>query len=134
MKKLLLLLAVCVLSGCANKAQQAQDSAQGFLDAFLANDFNAAAAFCSDDFKVEFGKAMEDFEKLDDSVKAMVMEQCSQLEMKIRSVERVNESDTFIVSYNIVKCAADSAGAEALQELVSSELKVVGGKVVSLNR
>ena len=83
---------------------------------------------------MDFGKAMEDFEKLDDSVKVMLKEQCSQLEMKISSVERVNESDTFIVSYNIVKCAADSTGAEALQELVSSELKVVDGKVVSLNR
>jgi hypothetical protein len=130
MKKLLSVLAVCILCGCANKTQQAQDCAQGFLDAFLANDFNAAAAFCSEDFNVDFSKAMADFDKLDTSVKTMLVEQCSKLKANISSTRRVNESDTFIVSYTIVNCAADSSA----KELVLSELKVVDGKVVSLNK
>lgn len=129
MKKLLFVLAVCILGGCTNKTQQAQDSAQGFLNAFLANDFNAAAAYCSDDFNVDLGKALEDFEKLDSSVKTMLVEQCSKLKANINSTSRVNESDTFIVNYSIVSCEADTTA----KELLKSELKVVDGKVVSLN-
>ena len=124
MKKFLFVLAVCVLGGCVNKAQQAQETAQGFLDAFLANDFKAAAAFCSDDFSVDFGKAIEDFEKLDSPVKEMVVEQCSKLKADISSTTRVNESDTFVVRYSIVNS----------KELISSGLKVVDGKIVSLNK
>ena len=71
---------------------------------------------------------------MDDSVKNMLKEQCSQLQAIISSVQRVNESDTFIVSYNIVKCVADSTGDVAEQEFIVSELKLVDGKVVSLNK
>lgn len=134
MKKLLIGLAVCILAGCANKTQQAQESAQGFLDAFLTNDFEKAALFCSEEFNDDFSQATEDFNKLDDSVKNMLKEQCSQLQAIISSVQRVNESDTFIVSYNIVKCVADSTGDVAEQEFIVSELKLVDGKVVSLNK
>lgn len=133
MKKLFIVLAVCILSGCTNKTQQAQDCAQGFLDAFIANDFNGAAVFCSDDFNVDFNRAMEDFNKLEDSVKIMIQEQCSKLKANVNSVQRINESDTFIVCYNIVRSCADSTGAGSCQELLDSKLVVVDGKVVSLN-
>lgn len=125
-------MAICVLAGCANKVDKAQNCAQGFLDAFLSNNFNASAAFCSDDFNVDFNQAMEDFDKLDDSIKILLKEQCTQLRAKVISVERVNESDTFNVNYNIVRPCPDSAGVE--QKLVTSTLKVVDGKVVSLNK
>lgn len=77
---------------------------------------------------------MEDFSKLDDSVKILLKEQCSQLKAEVVSVERVNESDTFSVNYNIVRVCPDSSGVAAEQGLITSTLKVVDGKVASLNK
>ncbi len=134
MKKVLVIVAICALVGCTSKASKSEDCAQGFLKAFLANDFSGAVAFCSDEFKVEFGRAMEDFTKLDESVKFLLEEQCSKLEANIKGVERLNESDTFIVRYNIVKNIPDSSTVAQSKELFASELKVVEGKVVALNR
>ena len=63
----------------------------------------------------------------------MIQEQCSKLKANVNSVQRINESDTFIVCYNIVRSCADSTGAGSCQELIDSKLVVVDGKVVSLN-
>lgn len=134
MKRLFILLAVCILAGCTDKTKQAQECAQGFLDAFLANDFSNASAFCSEDFSADFKKAIDDFENLDDSVKMMLQQQCSMLKAKVNSVQRVNESDTFVVCYNIVKSVVDSVGNQTEEELIVSGLKVVDEKVVSLNK
>ena len=134
MKRLLTIVAVCLLASCTGKADKAQSCAQGFLDAFLSNDFNSAASYCTDDFNIDFNQAMEDFSKLDDSVKILLKEQCSQLKAEVVSVERVNESDTFSVNYNIVSVCPDSSGVAAEQGLITSTLKVVDGKVASLNK
>ncbi len=132
MKKLLLVVAVTLAVGCANKTNQAQECAQQFLDAFLANEYDAAAKMCSDDFQVNFAKATEDYRNLSDDIKTLLVEQCSSYKAVITSVERVNSSDTFVVNYNIVKPAVDSAAFE--KGIISSSLKVVDGKVHQLNK
>lgn len=132
MKKLLLAVAVTLAVGCTDKTNQAQESAQQFLDAFLANDYDAAAKLCSEDFKVDFAKATEDFRNLGDDIKAIVAQQCSSYKAVVTSVERVNSSDTFVVNYNIVKPAVDSTAFE--KGIISSSLKIVEGKVQQLNK
>lgn len=133
MKRVFSILALCILAGCADKAGQAQGCADKFLDSYLKNDFEGAAQQCSDGFRQEFNKTIEDFRNLSPQVKEMLQEQCSKLEYGITSVQRVNKSDTFIVEYNIQVAEPDST-AFRQQELVSSTLRVVGGKVDALNR
>ena len=122
------------MTGCASSADKARESAEEFLKAFLANDLAGASAMCSEDLGEDFIKAMEDYNSLDESLKEMIHKQCSQLRAGVVSVERLNESDTFKVYYNIIREFPDSAGNCRPQEVISSSLKVVGGKVVSLNR
>ena len=133
MKKAFSILALCLLAGCANKADQAQNCAGKFLGAFLGNDFDGATQLCSESFKPEFGKTMDNFRNLNSQVKEMIQEQCSQLKYEITSVQRVNKSDTFMVEYNIRRVEPDTA-AFRQQELVTGTLRVVGGKIDALNR
>ena len=132
MKKLLLVVAVTLAVGCTNKANQAQECAQQFLDAFLANEYDAAAKLCSEDFQVDVIKATDDYRNLSDDVKQLLVEQCSSYKAVVTSVERINSSDTFVVNYNIVKPAVDSAAFE--KGIISSSLKIVEGKVQQLNK
>ena len=132
MKKLLLVVAITLAMGCSNKEEQAQVCAQQFLDAFLANEYDSAAKLCTDDFKDEFTRATEDYRNLSDDIKALLVEQCNSYKAVVTSVERINSSDTFVVNYNIVKPAADSAAFE--KGIISSSLKIVDGKVQQLNK
>ena len=133
MKKVFSILTLCLLAGCADKAGEAQECAGRFLDAYLKNDFEGAVQQCSEKFGEDFGRTVEDFRNLPQNIKEMLQEQCSQLKYEILSVQRVNKSDTFVVEYNILKSEPDTA-AFRQQELVSSTLMVVGGKVDALNR
>lgn len=133
MKKGLFILAMCVLAGCANKEEQAQMAAGAFLEAFIANDFQAATQMCSENFKEEFEKSVSDFENLPDQVKQMLKEQCSQVKYEIVSVARIEKSDTFVVNYNIARVQEDTSSFQ-MQPLASSTLKIVGGKVDRLNK
>ena len=133
MRKGLFILAMCVLAGCANKADKAQKAASEFLDAFIANDFQSATHMCSDNFREEFGKTVSDFENLPDQVKQMLKEQCAQVKYEIVSVERIEKSDTFVVNYNIARVQEDTSSFKQ-QPLASSTMKIVGGKVDRLNK
>ena len=99
----------------------------------MKNDLEGAALQCSEAFRPEFGKAIEDFRNLPDRVKEMLQEQCSQLRYEISAVQRAGKSDTFIVEYNILRAEPDTSAFRQL-ELVSSTLRVVGNKVDALNR
>ena len=134
MKKLLLAVAVTLAAGsCTGKADKVQECAQHFLDAFLANEYDQAAKYCTQEFEVEFSKAVEDYRNLSDDIRSMIVAQCSNLKAVITSVERVNSSDTFVVNYNIIKAAADTAAAYE-EGVITSALKIVDGKVQQLNK
>ena len=62
----------------------------------------------------------------------MLKEQCAQLKYEISLVERVGKSDTFNVSYNILKNTPDSSSFQ--DPVITSTLKIVGGKVARLNK
>jgi hypothetical protein len=87
---------------------------------------------CSDSFKELFSKTVKDFESLDPQVKEMLKEQCAQLKYEISLVERVNKSDTFNISYNIIRVLPDSSSFK--DSVMASTLKVVDGKVARLNK
>ena len=125
MKKVLFVFALCVLAGCASKTDKAQKAAEEFLGAFLQNDYKTATQLCSDEFQQEFGKTIGDFENLQEPVKQMIKEHCSQLKYEISSVERINKSDTFNVNYNIIKALPDSSSAS--QQIFATTLQVVNG-------
>lgn len=130
MKKILFVLAICLAAGCTSKEKQAQAGAQNFLDAFLANDYNKAAEFCTDDFKIDFDKVLEDFKDLDTNVRALLISECSQYKAEIGAAQSINGTDTFSVNYKIVPVAADENAAD--KGFLSSSLKVVDGKVYRL--
>lgn len=133
MKKVLFIFAMCVLAGCANKADKAQNTAEEFLDAFLQNDYKRATQLCSSEFQQVFGETIKDFENLQDPVKEMIKEHCAQLKYEITSVERVNKSDTFNVNYDIVKALPDSSSLTSFQ-VFSSTMQIVKGEVAKLNK
>ena len=133
MKKVLFILALCVMAGCSNKANKAQKAAEEFLDAFLQNDYKTATQLCSEQFGQEFEKSITDFENLNNPIKEMIKEHCAQLKYEIISVERINKSDTFNVNYNILKSLPDSSSLSDKQ-MFSSTLKVMGGEIIQLNK
>lgn len=133
MKKVLFIFAMCVLAGCANKADNAQKAAEEFLGAFLQNDFKKASQLCSDEFQQEFGRTIKDFENLDNSVKQMITDYCAQLKYEITLVERINKSDTFNVQYNIVKALPDSSSIPS-QQMFSTSMQIVKDKIAKLNK
>ena len=130
MKKILFILAVCLLAGCTGNEKQAQQCAQQFLDAFLANDYDKAAEFCTNDFQIDFEKVVANFRTLDTNVRALLVSECSQYKAEILSAQSINGTDTFKVDYRIVKAQADTASAN--NGFIESSLKVVDGKVYQL--
>lgn len=114
-------------AGCTNKEQQAQKGAQMFLDAFLNNEYDKAAVFCTDDIKEELNRAFEDFKNLDSNMRTLLVNECAQYKVEISSVARINESDSFKVEYKIVKATADSLASES--GCIESNLTLVEGKV-----
>ena len=133
MKKVFSILALCLLAGCADKAGQAQGCADKFLDSYLKNDFEGALQQCSEVFRPEFGKTIDDFRNLPQQIREMLQEQCSRLKYEVSEVQRVGKSDTFVVEYNIMRAEPDTAAFKQ-QELVSGTLRIVNGKVDALNR
>lgn len=132
MKKIFLVLVVVMAFGCTSKSDMAQQSAQNFLDAFLANDYSGAAGYCSEDFQADFQKIIEDFQNLDEPTRNILKEQCSLYKAQIEGVERVNESDTFKVNYKIVHISPDNSSFE--QEVAAQNtLRILDGKVIMLN-
>lgn len=125
-------LALCAAVSCTSKTDRAREGAQNFLDAFLANDFNAAAACCTEGFQGDFNATTESYRNLDGQIKAFLQEECSRYRAEIASVERVNESDTFLVNYNIVYISPDSL--QMKKGTINSTLTVVDGKVDKINR
>lgn len=130
MKKILFILAVCLLAGCTGNEKQAHQGAQQFLDAFLANDYDKAAEFCTNDFQIDFEKVVANFRTLDTNVRALLVSECSQYKAEILSAQSINGTDTFKVDYRIVKAQADTASAN--NGFIESSLKVVDGKVYQL--
>lgn len=133
MKKIFLALALCAAVSCSNKANQAQECAQNFLDAFLANDFETAVESCSENFRPGFSATIDNFRNLDESIKEIIRSECAKYRAEITSVERINESDTFQVAYTIVKVQPDTL-SKIKEGAINSTLMVVGGKVEQLNR
>lgn len=133
MKKISIALVAClaISAGCTNRQVQAEVSAQGFLDAFLANDYDKALQMCSEDFKGHFSKAVSGFRDLDSDIQKLLFEQCALYKAQVVASERINGSDTFKVNYKIVKAAADSAIFET--GVINSSLLVVDDKVCSLD-
>ena len=129
MKKIFLALAVCLAAGCTSKEEIAQAGAQNFLDAFLANDYEKAAGFCTDDFKVNFDRVTEDFRNLDTNVRALLVSECSQYTAKVVAAQNLNGSDTFKVGYKIIKA---QASWDSIDNFITNTLTVVEGKVSRL--
>lgn len=130
MKKILAILAVSLLAGCADKGKQAAENAHNFLDAFLANDYDKAAQMCTDDFRSEFNVVVKDFRELDDNMKELLVNECRQYKAQTGTVQRVNGSDTFKVEYKIVKAEPDSITVETTY--IDGMLTIVGDKVAGL--
>lgn len=130
MKKILMALALCTAVSCTSKSDRAQQGAQNFLDAFLANDYNAAADCCTDGFQVDFNSVTESFKNLDEPIRAILSAECAGYKAEISSVERVAKSDTFIVNYSIVPVVLDSTKMK--KGTINSTLVVVDGKVDKL--
>ncbi len=116
-------------AGCTNIEKQAQVSANGFLDAFLSNEYEKAAEYCTEEIKGEFAKATADFKTLEPSIKELLVSECSKYGAEVTGVARINKSDTVEVSYRIFK-KTDSLSFE--KGSVTGTLNVVDGKISRL--
>ena len=121
----------CVLlgAGCTNIEKQAEASANGFLEAFLSNEYDKAAEYCSEEVKGELNKVTADFKSLEPSIKELLVSECSKYGAEVTGATRINKSDTVEVSYRIFK-KADSLSFE--KGTVSGTLKLVDGKISRL--
>lgn len=120
---------VLLAAGCTNMEKQAQASASGFLEAFLSNEYDKAAEFCTEEVKGELSKATADFKKLEPSIRELLVTECNKYGAEITGVARINKSDTVEVSYRIFK-KADSLSFE--KGTVAGTLNVVDGKISRL--
>ena len=121
----------CVLlgAGCTNIEKQAEASANGFLEAFLSNEYDKAAEYCSEEVKGELNKVTADFKSLEPSIKELLVSECSKYGAEVTGATRINKSDTVEVSYRVFK-KADSLSFE--KGTVSGTLKLVDGKISRL--
>ena len=121
----------CILlaAGCTDKEKLAETAAAGFLDAFLSNEYDKAAEYCSEELKGEFLKATADFNSLEPSIKELLVEECNKYGAEITETTRINKSDTVEVNYKIFR-KADSLSFE--KGAITGLLQVVDGKVTSL--
>lgn len=126
MKKIFLALAVYMAVGCTSKEEIAQIGAQNFLDAYLANDYEKAAGFCTDEFKLEFEQVIADFRTLDTNIRALLVTECSKYAAKVVAAECINGSDTFKVGYKIVK---SQPTGDSIDNCFTNTLTVIEGKV-----
>ena len=116
-------------AGCTNIEKQAQVSANGFLDAFLSNEYEKAAEYCTEEIKGELARATADFKTLEPSIKELLVSECSKYGAEVTGVARINKSDTVEVSYRIFK-KTDSLSFE--KGSVTGTLNVVDGKISRL--
>ena len=121
----------CILlaAGCTDKEKQAETTAAGFLEAFLSNEYDKAAEYCSEDLRGEFLKATADFNSLEPSIKELLVEECNKYGAEIAGTARINKSDTVEVNYKIYR-KADSLSFE--KGTITGKLQVVDGKVTTL--
>lgn len=132
MKKTLVALALCLMvAGCTNKEKQAQDCAGNFLDAFLSNDYDAAAECCSEDFREEFLKTTSGFKDLDSNIRALLISECSKFKAEIVAAKRIEDSDTVVVDYRIVR---DKDSLAFQKGAINGSLVVLDGKVKRLGK
>lgn len=131
MKKILFVLAACLAAGCTNVEKQAQDSASGFLDAFLANDYEKAAECCSEGLKEQLRTATGSFSSLDSNIKELLVKECSKYRQEIVSATRAGKSDTVVVEYRIARMA-DSLQFQ--KGAIEGTLYVMDGKIIRLGK
>lgn len=127
MKRIFIVLAICMAAGCTSKEQQAKEGAQMFLDAFLSNEYDKAALLCTDEIKEDLNRAFADFKNLDSNVRALLVNECAQYKAEIASVTRINGSDTFKVEYKLIKANSDSLSLDS--SCIESNLTLTGGKI-----
>ena len=121
----------CILlaAGCADKEKQAEITAVGFLEAFLSNEYDKAAEYCSEEVKGELDKATADFKSLEPAIKELLVSECNKYGAEVTGTSRINKSDTVEVSYRIYK-KADSLSFE--KGSVTGTLNIVDGKISRL--
>lgn len=124
--KIFMLLAFSALIvGCTSKEDKAKDVATGLLNAYTSHDYETASQMCTPELQEMFAKAQEEFQALPDDLKEILKQESATLETMIESAYVVGESDTVVVSYNLIKNGCDTA---------KCYLQVVKDKVISLNK
>ena len=130
-KRYIIAAAVLLAAGCTNKEKLAETTANGFLEAYLANEYEKAAEFCNEELGSKFMEATADFSSLDPSVRELIVAECEKYGAEVTGVMQVNKSDTVEVQYQIYK-KADSLSFE--RGKVTGYLKIVGGKITKLGQ
>ena len=123
--------AVLLAAGCTSKVKQAETSANGFLNAYLSNEYQKAAEFCSEDLKGEFLKATADFNTLEPQIRELLVAECDKYAVQVCGAVQINKSDTVEVNYRIFK-KADSLSFE--MGAINGTLQVVDGAVTKLGK
>ena len=121
-----------------NKGPKPEETAIGFLNAYLSTDYPTAASFCTKEPSEFFNESVQDFENLTDSVKSIIKRQTAYFTPQIDSVSKYGK-DTLLVSYTIVKNdPADSIATKGADQLIKSCLSIVkedeDWKIAALNR
>lgn len=111
--------------GCASKEDKAKEVATGLLNAYTSHDYETASQMCSPELQEMFAKAQEEFQALPDDFREILERESATLEAQIEGAYVVGESDTVVVSYNLIKNGCDTA---------KCHLQVVKEKVISLNK
>lgn len=124
-KIFLLLVFSALIVGCTSKEDKAKDVATCLLNAYTSHDYETASQMCTPELQEMFAKAQEEFQALPDDLKEILKQESATLETMIESAYVVGESDTVVVSYNLIKNGCDTA---------KCHLQVVKDKVISLNK
>ncbi|MBO4557961.1 MAG: DUF4878 domain-containing protein [Bacteroidales bacterium] len=113
MKKIaiLSLCALLALCGCTSKADKAGAAASNFLEAFFAMDYDAAAAFCSDEIATLVRDTLEASQYPSEEIRAKVVEASKNTTFKIVSSEADEETGEVTVKYEIYPYGAPKGAA-----------------------
>ena len=128
MRKIIVIFILSLFFGCSQKENKAESCANGFLKAFIENDYAKAAEFCNADIASKFIDAAEQFNNLDSTTRAVLVKMGEDLSYEIKSVERREKTDSVKVTYHLLKVVKGSATEQQSNErLKSGTLVIVNG-------
>ncbi len=106
-KPIILTILIVFATSC-NIGQKPQDVAEEFLNTYFAANYEDAAKLCTEGLGEDLLNALEQMQALDEPIRENIRKHTKHYTPQIISTEEPQGKDSVVISYTVVKVAADS--------------------------